>query len=150
MNLLCWLFGHKHIMNFHKEGVYWCFSAGGYDDVCERKGCNFRAELTSDGLRRLLKSRERDPRTPTYQAMRGLLSWTYGGACSDCDMFREAPSCIDFVHHKDCAHLEDINVALKLMGRLPEEGHEYEDPQAEMKRLAEERTRRCREEGLIK
>lgn len=149
MKLLCLLFGHKHIMNFHKEGVYWCYSAGGYDCVCERN-CGYRWEQTEEGLKVLLKSRERDPRTPSYQAIRGLLSWTYGGACSDCDMFREAPSCIDFVHHKDCAHLQDINFALKLLGRLPEEGHDYEDPQGEMKKLAEERTRQCREEGLIK
>jgi hypothetical protein len=75
-----------------------------------------------------------------------LLAWTYGGACSDCTMFRAAPSCIDFVHHHDCGHLEDINKALALLGREREEGHDYDDPEFEMRRLANERTRRVEQE----
>lgn len=81
--------------------------------------------------------------------IRRLLAWTYGGACSDCDMFRVAPSCIDFVHHKGCAHLEVINAAHAFLGESPDESHSFEDPKAEMRRLADERLRRCREQGLL-
>ncbi len=55
-------------------------------------------------------------------------------------MFREAPSCVDFIHEHDCAHLEDINVALALLGREPEVGHHYEDAKREMARMASLRT----------
>lgn len=74
-------------------------------------------------------------------ALRGLLAWSFGGACSDCDMFRRAPSCIDWQHAADCGHLESINAALVLLGREPETGHTFEDPAAEMQRLADERAR---------
>jgi hypothetical protein len=67
------------------------------------------------------------------RALRGLLAWTNGGACSDCVMFRRAPSCIRWSHHKDCGHLEDINKARALLGRPPEEGHDIDDPDTEMK-----------------
>lgn len=153
MNLLCLFFGHKHVLKFHKEGVWWCWSSGGFDDVCERKGCDFRSELTPEGFKRYQESRCRDPRDPMYNAIRGLLAWTTGGACSDCDPFREAPSCIDFVHHKECAHLEAINEARKLLGQEPEEFHELEDPKSEMHRLTCERwlaveaERRAKEQG---
>lgn len=68
-----------------------------------------------------------------------LLSWANSSCCSDCTPFRAAPSCIDWIHEKDCAHLESINKALALLGREPEEGHSYEDPVGEMRRLAQQR-----------
>lgn len=73
------------------------------------------------------------------RALLSLIAWTDGGACSDCDMFRVAPSCIEFQHHAECGHLEDINKALVLLGRAPDLGHTYEDAPGEMRRLADER-----------
>lgn len=75
-------------------------------------------------------------------ALRGLLAWSFSGACPDCEMFRAAPSDIEFKHHAECAHLESINKALAVLGLPREGGHQYDDPKAEMKRLAEERARR--------
>ncbi len=70
-----------------------------------------------------------------------ILAWTYGGACPDCDMFRSAPCRIDFRHHKDCGFLKEINKALIILGREPEEGHDYDNPKEEMIRLANERAK---------
>lgn len=49
--LLCRVFGHKHIMKFHPKGVFWCHSAGWFDDVCER--CDWSADKTPEGQKRL-------------------------------------------------------------------------------------------------
>ena len=73
------------------------------------------------------------------QTIISLIGWTYGGECSDCEMFRVAPSAIVFQHAYDCGYLETINKALILLGRPQEEGHHYQDPKAEMQRLAQER-----------
>jgi len=84
-------------------------------------------------------------------AVRGLLGWSKsGGVCPDCERFREAPSCIRFLHHKDCDYLEQINEVNALMGYDLWEGHDYDDPKAEMKRLAEERYKDCVARGLVK
>jgi hypothetical protein len=71
--------------------------------------------------------------------IRELLGWATTSCCSDCDTFREAPSRIDWIHHKDCGHLASINKALALLGREPDEGHNYEDPKKEMERLHHQR-----------
>jgi hypothetical protein len=84
------------------------------------------------------------------EALRSLIGWTDGGACSDCDMFREAPSCITFKHHKDCGHLEDINKALELLGLPKDEYHEYENANEEMQRLANERWLRVKNSNKSK
>jgi hypothetical protein len=68
-----------------------------------------------------------------------LLAWTYGGVCNDCYMFRQSPSCITFLHHKDCMHLKTINAAYQLIGGKPVSYHSYDDPIDEMNRLAEKR-----------
>lgn len=73
------------------------------------------------------------------QVIKELLRWANSSSCSDCDPFRSAPSAIDWMHHKDCGHLETINKALALLGREPEEGHSFEDPIKEMERLHHQR-----------
>jgi hypothetical protein len=84
------------------------------------------------------------------QSLRSMIAWSSGGACSDCTMFRRAPSDIEFRHSHDCGYLEEINKACVLLGYPPDEGHRYADPLAEMSKLAEERTAMCRKLGLIK
>jgi hypothetical protein len=71
--------------------------------------------------------------------IRELLGWATTSCCSDCTPFRTAPSCINWIHDKDCAHLKSINKALALLGMEPDEGHSYEDPVGEMKQLAQQR-----------
>lgn len=79
-----------------------------------------------------------------HKIIRQMLSWMlYGGACSDCETFREAPSCIDFIHEYDCGVLELCNRALAMLGRTPEYGHAHADPEAVMRRLAQERAHHC-------
>jgi hypothetical protein len=75
-------------------------------------------------------------------ALQGMLGWANGGRCSDCTMFREGPSNGDFIHALDCGYLMAINKAHAALGRPREEGHQIDDPQAEMKRLAAERLHR--------
>jgi hypothetical protein len=58
--LTCFLFGHIHYMDFVREGIYWCWSAGAYNCLCRR--CDFRWETTKYGQAALIKSRTRDPR----------------------------------------------------------------------------------------
>lgn len=74
-------------------------------------------------------------------ASRMVLTWTEGGACSDCKMFRESPQQQSFLHHKECSHLEDINNLRALLGQDLIGFHEYDDPKAEMNRLYEERVK---------
>lgn len=83
-------------------------------------------------------------------SLRSMIAWTTGGTCSDCTPFRRSPADIEWHHHKDCGHLEVINEACKLTGDTIEVGHNYDNPEAEMTRLAEERTAWCRANGLIK
>jgi hypothetical protein len=91
--------------------------------------------------------RAKDERIKALErALISLIGWSFGGACSDCDMFREAPCRIEFQHHAECAHLEDLNKAAVLLGREPDVGHTYEDAPGEMLRLADERSRICNEE----
>jgi len=74
-----------------------------------------------------------------------LIGWTMNGACSDCEMFRRAPSDIEWIHFIDCAHLEVINQACSLLGIKKFEGHCWDNPKEEMHRLAQERAERCKE-----
>jgi hypothetical protein len=63
--LLCKLFGHKPVLHFNSNGVYWCWSSGGYDDVCNR--CGHRWEETVEGKEALIRSQAKDPRiNPNY------------------------------------------------------------------------------------
>lgn len=82
--------------------------------------------------------------------LRSMLSWANSSACGDCTPFREAPSCIDWIHEKDCGHLETMNEAFALLGYPPEDGHTFEDPEGRMRQLAAERYTDCKLRGLIK
>jgi hypothetical protein len=83
-------------------------------------------------------------------ALRSLVAWAFGRQCNDCYPFREGPSCISWVHHKDCGYLEAVNKALILLGLPKEEGHDRIDPIGDMVKLAQERVVACRKAGLIK
>jgi len=108
--------------------------------------------LVSELVKLFTESRSETPRASKREidlvhVLDAMIRWSSLGACPDCDMFRRAPSSIDWQHHKDCAHLAVINEARELTGREQEEGHSHEDAPAEMQRLADERARRCSPTG---
>lgn len=117
----------------HMETIEACPCGPDYQaEECEqhgRSGVEW-SNLVFD-LRRQIEARD--------DAILGLLGWTESGSCSDCAMFRAAPSEITFMHEAECGHLESINQALGVLGRPPLVGHLVDDPKAEMRRLAEER-----------
>jgi hypothetical protein len=79
-----------------------------------------------------------------------LIRWANSGACSDCDMFNEAPSTQKWQHAYDCGHLEEINRALSLLGRPLQDGHYFKDAKAEMKLLLNEREEEWKAREKIK
>lgn len=64
--LWCKLFDHDCPMTFHREGVFYCWSAGSYDCICKR--CGWRWENSERGAEALQRSRNKDPRTPEGEA----------------------------------------------------------------------------------
>lgn len=83
-------------------------------------------------------------------ALLGFIGWSLGGTCNDCVPFREAPACIEFEHHKDCSYIKTLNEALALLGRPLEPGHDRDDAEADMLRMAQERADAIHARNILK